>query len=169
VAVNLSARSVYDRDLPETVASILAECGAEPSLLELELTETCLLADIQRARILLEKLQELGVRVAIDDFGTGYSSLAYLKHLPVRQLKIDRSVVQQVSRGSTDAAIVRATIELGHSLGLAVVAEGVEDVAGWHFLSELGCDEAQGFLIARPVPADQLLDWLLSSNSERAA
>jgi len=160
VAVNLSARSLHDAELPSAIAVILAETGAEPGWLELELTESCLLEDARRATQLLRRLQALGVRVAIDDFGTGYSSLAYLKQLPVQQLKIDRSFVQQLGSDENDAAIVRATIELGHSLGLAVVAEGVEDAASWQFLNQLGCDEAQGYYLTRPVPPAELVEWL---------
>ena len=107
----------------------------------------------------LERLHGMGLRLSIDDFGTGYASLAYLKALPVDELKIDRSFVQDMDRDGHDAKIVSSTIELAHSLGLTVVAEGVEDVAAWHHLANLGCDEVQGHLVARPMPADLFPGW----------
>jgi len=111
----------------------------------------------------LKLLSALGLELAIDDFGTGYSSLVYLQRLPVRQLKIDRSFVLELDRNDADAAIVRSTIELGHSLGLTVVAEGVENSASFGLLERFGCDIAQGFHIARPMPAEELERWLRTS------
>jgi EAL domain-containing protein (putative c-di-GMP-specific phosphodiesterase class I) len=108
-------------------------------------------------------LAELGVRIAIDDFGTGYSSLAYLKDLPVNQLKIDQSFVQHMHEDLDDAIIVRSVVDLGHNLGLQTVAEGVEDHATWDQLAQLGCDDAQGYFLAKPMPPNEFLSWLESS------
>jgi EAL domain-containing protein (putative c-di-GMP-specific phosphodiesterase class I) len=115
--------------------------------------------DPQRAQQTLERLSEMGFRLAIDDFGTGYSSLAYLKRLPVNELKIDKSFVMQMSRDSGDAKIVRSTIDLAHNLGLTVVAEGVETPTAWRALAGLACDEAQGHLIGKPMPPAEFCDW----------
>jgi len=131
-----------------------------PSRLELEVTESVILADPLRARRILLALSEIGVRIAIDDYGSGYSSLSYLKHLPVDVIKIDRSFVLNMGIDASDAVIVRSTIELGRSLGLTVVAEGVETAATWAQLKALGCELAQGFHLSRPVPADQIAPLL---------
>jgi EAL domain-containing protein (putative c-di-GMP-specific phosphodiesterase class I) len=134
-----------------------------PGRLTLEITESAVMADAERALGVLGRLRALGVRVAIDDFGTGYSSLAYLKRLPVDQLKIDRSFILNVCTDRSDLAIVSSMVELGHQLDLHVVAEGVEDDASWNLLLDLGCDEAQGYLFSRPLPADALAHWLRTS------
>ena len=118
------------------------------------------MVDPQRALEILNHLRELGIRLAVDDFGTGQASLGYLKMLPVDELKIDRSFVSAVATDERDAAIVRATVELAHSLGLSVVAEGIEDEETWVKLCDMGCDIAQGFFIARPMPPDELATWL---------
>jgi diguanylate cyclase (GGDEF)-like protein len=154
MAVNLSARSLLDPELVDDVERALTETGAAAEVLELEITESAIMADPDRARTTLERLGDLGIRLAIDDFGTGYSSLAYLSRLPVHTIKVDRSFI--CSLGSDPAAemIVRTTIDLGHSLGLAVVAEGVEDTATRDLLRGLGCETAQGFLWSPAVPAD---------------
>ena len=160
VSVNLSMRNLQDQRLPESIAPLLTTYGVPPGWLTLEITESAVMADPERALGVLGQLRELGVRVAIDDFGTGYSSLAYLKRLPVDQLKIDRSFTLNVCADRSDLAIVRSVIELGHQLDLQVVAEGVEDEASWQLLLDLGCDEAQGYFFSRPLPAAALVRWL---------
>jgi EAL domain-containing protein (putative c-di-GMP-specific phosphodiesterase class I) len=160
VAVNLSVRNLLDPHLPETIADLLRHNGVPPASLELEITEGTIVADQVRALDVLARLDGMGVRLAVDDFGTGYSSLAYLKDLPVRELKIDRKFVNNMTEDGDDAFIVRSTIDLGRNLGLQVVAEGVETEAVWDELARLGCDQAQGYYLSRPVPADVLEDWL---------
>jgi EAL domain-containing protein (putative c-di-GMP-specific phosphodiesterase class I) len=139
---------------------LLAEKGIRPDRLNLEITESTIMADPTRALQVLRELRALGVRIAIDDFGTGYSSMAYLKGLAVDALKIDKSFVQKLASDASDRAIVRSTVELGHNLGLRVVAEGVEDTVSYEQLTRLGCDLAQGFYLGRPMPADHLDRWL---------
>jgi diguanylate cyclase (GGDEF)-like protein len=152
--VNLSARQLQDPDLATEVARTLAETGLAPNCLELEITESVLMSDAESSGRALAALQGLGVRLAIDDFGTGYSSLAYLKHLPVDTLKIDRSFVAGVARDPADAAIVGAVVTLARALGLAVTAEGVETAAELAHLQGLGCDRGQGYYFARPLPPE---------------
>jgi EAL domain-containing protein (putative c-di-GMP-specific phosphodiesterase class I) len=151
---------LLDLSLPEEVAALLEREGLEPSLLELEITESSIMADPARVRDVVTRLDELGVRLAIDDFGTGYSSLTYLKRLPVDVLKIDRSFVIGMTADESDRAIVRSTIDLGHNLGLTVVAEGVETPALWDELRRLGSDVAQGWYVAHPAPADEVAPLL---------
>ena len=165
VAVNLSMRNLLDLEFPDQVEQLLAEWGVNPQLLEFEITESTMLADPVRTKHILDKLSAMGIRLAIDDFGTGYSSLAYLKRLPVDEIKIDRSFVMHMSEDEDNATIVRSTIDLGQNLGLQVVAEGVETAEVWEKLTSLGCNVAQGYYLSRPVPADDLRDWL----RERAA
>ncbi|MDN3543197.1 EAL domain-containing protein [Kinneretia asaccharophila] len=160
ISVNLSTRDLLDQELPAKIAALLGRHGTDPSMQCLEITESAIMDDPQRALQTLERLSEMGFKLSIDDFGTGYSSLAYLKRLPVNELKIDRSFVMAMERDLDDAKIVRSTIELAHNLGLSVVAEGVETGKAWKLLAALGCDEGQGYFIGRPVPAAQLLDWL---------
>ena len=157
VAVNVSGRDLLDVNLPDEVAETLRRFGVPADRLELEITEDTILTDPQRARSVLTRLSELGVSLAIDDFGAGYSSLGYLKRLPVDVLKIDRSFVMNMSTDENDAVIVRSTIDLGHNLGLRVVAEGVEDELAMQTLEELDCDIAQGYYLGRPAPAAELL------------
>jgi diguanylate cyclase (GGDEF)-like protein len=153
VAVNLSARQLSDLTLPDTVADVLARHGLEPKRLQLEVTESRLMSDPERSTGILNRLQVLGVSLSIDDFGTGYSSLAYLQRLCVDELKIDKSFILQLHE-TGNATIVRSTIELGHNLGLRVVAEGVEDQRSADTLAEMGCDMLQGYFIGRPGRAD---------------
>jgi diguanylate cyclase (GGDEF)-like protein/PAS domain S-box-containing protein len=160
VAVNLSTRNLLDVDFPDDVTKLLEKWEVRPDLLELEITESTMLADPVRTKLVLDRLAGLGVRLSIDDFGTGYSSLAYLKRLPVNELKIDRSFVMNMSQDDDDAVIVRSTIDLGRNLGLEVVAEGVEDEETWRALGSLGCHVAQGYYLSRPVPAEELTSWL---------
>jgi diguanylate cyclase (GGDEF)-like protein len=160
VAVNLSARNLQDPQLADHIVRLLDEHALPPARLELELTESAVLADPKRAAETLERLDQSGVALAIDDFGTGYASLAYLRKLPVSQLKIDKSFVMAMARNEEDSVIVRSASDLGHNLGLKVVAEGVEDKPTWDLLGQFGCDAAQGFYMARPMPAADLAGWL---------
>jgi diguanylate cyclase (GGDEF)-like protein len=160
VAVNLSARDLLDINLPDEVRDLLIKWRIDAHRLELEVTESTLLTDPARAGLVLDRLSALGVTIAIDDFGTGYSSLNYLQRLPVDVLKIDRSFVQNLASSEHDAVIVRSTIDLGHNLGLRVVAEGVESQEVWDRLAALGCDTAQGFHISRPIDAAAVSEWL---------
>ena len=160
IAVNLSTRNLLDIHFPTEVQGLLDRWQVDPGLLELEITESTMLADPVRTKQILERLSEMGIRLSIDDFGTGYSSLAYLRGLPVDEIKIDRSFVMAMDRSDDDATIVRSTIDLGRNLGLEVVAEGVETEAIWNHLESLGCTVAQGYYLSRPVPPDDLRDWL---------
>ncbi|MEZ5143594.1 MAG: EAL domain-containing protein [Acidimicrobiales bacterium] len=160
ISVNLSVRNLYDRDLVPWLSERLAGQGVDASLLTLEVTESELMDDPILAMEVLGKVKALGAATAIDDFGTGYSSLAYLKHLPIDELKIDRSFVATMVADDSDLTIVRSTIDLSHNLGLEVVAEGVEDGETLRRLAELGCDRAQGFFVSRPVPVADLDRWL---------
>ena len=160
VAVNLSARQLKQRDLPEIVAQALADSGLPAELLELELTESAVMEKPQDAILQLNDLRRMGVTLAIDDFGTGYSSLAYLKLLPLDRLKIDRSFVADIEHDANDRAIAIGTIALAHSLGLCVIAEGVETRVQQEFLAEHDCDETQGYLLARPLPAAEAFAFL---------
>jgi EAL domain-containing protein (putative c-di-GMP-specific phosphodiesterase class I) len=168
VAVNLSASSLVDADLPAQIFDMLGERRLPPTVLDLEITEDSLLGDRERARGVLAHLRLLGVRVAVDDFGTGYSSLAYLRELPIDELKLDRSFVSAMSDDPRSAAIVRSTIDLAHALGLRLVAEGVEDEMTAEHLSNSGCDEAQGFFFSAPLPVRELERWLDSRDEEEA-
>jgi EAL domain-containing protein (putative c-di-GMP-specific phosphodiesterase class I) len=156
----VSTRRLLDRDLPDEVAALLARWQVPARLLELEITESAIIADPAQALHVLEQLSAMGVQLAIDDFGTGYSSMAYLKVLPVDELKIDRSFVSNMTTNSRDAVLVRSTVELGRNLGLRVVAEGVEDADTWRELDAVGCDAIQGYYISRPVSPADLDTWL---------
>jgi diguanylate cyclase (GGDEF)-like protein/PAS domain S-box-containing protein len=168
IAVNLSARSLVDADFPTQVAGLLERWNVEPGLLEFEITESAMLADPARTKLILEHLSAMGIRLSIDDFGTGYSSLAYLKRLPVSEIKVDRSFVMNMEQDEDDATIVRSTIDLGRNLGLDVVAEGVESKQVWERLKALGCTAAQGYYLSRAVPAAELQTWLLKRRRTRA-
>jgi diguanylate cyclase (GGDEF)-like protein len=159
VAVNLSTRDLMDVELPRRIADALATYRLEPAMLTLEITESAIMDDADRALQVLEALHGLGVALSIDDFGTGYSSLAYLKRLPVTELKIDRSFTRHMVRDADDAIIVRSTIDLGHNLGLRVVAEGIEDDATVEALRAAGCDRGQGYRFSRPLAADAFEAW----------
>jgi diguanylate cyclase len=160
VAVNVSTRNLIDLDFPDQVAALLAKWDVGPELLELEITESAIVADMFRMRGVLERLGAMGLSLSVDDFGTGYTSLGYLRRLPISGLKIDRSFVSQMTTSEEDAVIVRSTIDLGRNLGLSVVAEGVEDPEVLEQLRRLGCDVAQGYLMSRPIPGDEILAWL---------
>ncbi len=154
ISVNLSPRQLARHDIVDLVADALLTTGLDPGCLELEITETVLMRDVDNSLVILRKLKELGVRISIDDFGTGYSSLNYLKRFPVDTLKIDRSFVHDIATDQDDAAIVKAVISLAHILNLRVVAEGVEEEEQKRFLMENGCDEVQGFYFGKPVEAE---------------
>jgi EAL domain-containing protein (putative c-di-GMP-specific phosphodiesterase class I) len=156
VAVNLSGRNLHDAALPKLIADLLAKHDVPGRLLQLEITETTLMV-------------EMGIRVAIDDFGIGYSSLTHLRRLPVGELKIDKSFVQDMATDASSAVIVRSTCDLGHNLGLVVLAEGVEDVSTWNLLRDLGVDLAQGYFMSRPLPGAELMTWLANSKKEPVA
>ena len=160
IAVNLSASSLVDGGLPDEVFAMLAARGVGPSALQLEITEEFLMADRERARNILTRLRDGGVQISIDDYGTGYSSLSYLRELPIDELKLDQSFVLPMADDARAAALVASTIALAHSLGLRMVAEGVETDVAYAELKRLGCDQAQGYFMSRPVPAGELDHWL---------
>jgi len=164
VAINLSARSLQDLQLPDRVSRQLQRHGVEPSCLTLEITESSLMAHPARARSVLADLHRRGVRLGIDDFGTGHSSLAYLKDLPVQELKIDKSFILEmgVTGATKEAAIVRSVVALAHLLDLVVVGEGVEDARTQAMLAAIGCDLVQGYHVCRPVSPAELQRWLQS-------
>ena len=168
IAVNLSVRSLHDRGLPELLAEILERHGVEPGLLQVEITESTLMADPELATQITGRLAEMGVQLAIDDFGTGYSSLAYVRRLQAREIKIDKSFVLEMARAKNDAVIVQSTIDLGRNLGLRVVAEGVEDQETWDMLLASGCEVAQGFMVSRPLPAEQVTAQLRTAAAREA-
>ena len=159
-AVNLSTRDLMDQDLPGKIARILDLHAMAPDTLCLEITESAIMEDPERAMQTLARLKQMGLRLSIDDFGTGYSSLAYLKRLPLHELKIDKSFVMSMEDDRADLNIVRSTIDLAHNLGLTVVAEGVENAAALALLRQMGCDQAQGYFIAKPMPESEFADWL---------
>jgi diguanylate cyclase (GGDEF)-like protein len=160
VAINLSTRDLLDTEFPDKLDALLARHGATASRLCLEITESAIMDDPERAEATLQRLAERGFKLSIDDFGTGYSSLAYLKRLPVHELKIDKSFVMAMERDASDAKIVRSTVDLAHALGLSVVAEGVENASILEQLQTLGCDDAQGFHFAKPLPFDAFGAWV---------
>ena len=162
VSVNLSAAQFSHQDLPAMLEGIMRETGMDPHWLELEITESLLMNDVNSTIERLSKLQELGLAISIDDFGTGYSSLAYLKRFPISTLKIDQSFMREVPNDPGDGAIVTTVVALAHSLGLKVVAEGVEQESQLAFLKQLGCDEVQGFYYSAPLPTNDFAEWVLA-------
>ena len=172
LSINLSTRDLLDPDLPAKFDALLVKHRVPAEAFCLEITESAIMDDPARALATLNRLSLLGFRLSIDDFGTGYSSLAYLKRLPVDELKIDKSFVMSMEKDADDAKIVRSTIDLAHNLGLTVVAEGVEDAKAWQMLRELECDEAQGYHMGRPMPATEFRAWSdawLARNPNRPA
>jgi diguanylate cyclase (GGDEF)-like protein len=159
-AVNLSVRNLLAENFPAKVADALAHRGVPAELLTFEITESSVMTDPEHSLPVLRELHAMGVHLSVDDFGTGYSSLAYLRRLPIDEIKIDRSFVQGMGTDLSDLAIVKAIVDLGHSLDLSVVAEGVEEEAARDALRAMNCDQAQGFLIARPMPLDRFEAWL---------
>jgi EAL domain-containing protein (putative c-di-GMP-specific phosphodiesterase class I) len=160
VSVNVSARSIGRPELAQEIIDTLHESDVAPEQLMIEVTETALLADPQRAAKVLARLADQGVRVSLDDFGRGQTSLGYLSALPIDELKIDKSFVMDVLEDPAHAAIVRSIIDLGHNLALNVVGEGVETEEILDYLRRSGCDIAQGYLLARPMPVANLREWL---------
>ena len=169
VAINLSARNLLDDGCYLALEGTLARHNLSPKEVELELTESSVMHDPERAQSILEKFHARGINIAIDDFGTGYSSLAYLRQLPVNALKIDRTFVMNLLSNTQDSAIVRSTIALAHSLDLKVVAEGVEDEDCLRLLGSMDCDQAQGFGICRPQPLEQVIDWMSAGKQKLRA
>ena len=166
VAVNLSVRNLLDRDLPREIERLLDTYGLPADALQLEITESMIMSDPDRALATVTRLSALGVHMSVDDFGTGYSSLANLRRLPIDELKIDRSFVSPMLRDESDLIIVRSTINLGHDLGMRIIAEGVEDGATLQQLAVLGCDLAQGYHLSRPLPAVDFGHWLRNATPE---
>jgi diguanylate cyclase len=173
VSVNISARCLLDTGLPQSVAATLLATGLPPHLLKLELTETAIIADPDRARSIISRLHTLGVALSIDDFGTGYTSLSSLRDLPVQEIKIDRTFVTNMLTNAKDAIIVRTGVELANRLGVESVAEGIEDAATFNALAALGCTTAQGFHLGRPMPSVDFdiwqSDWNLSHPASASA
>lgn len=167
VAINLSPRQLIEGRITCTMSRILDETGTNATRLVLEITETVMMQQIRKSAAILDELRRMGLQIAIDDFGTGYSSLAYLKRLPINTIKIDRSFIRDVTSDADDAAIAKTIIVMGHNLGLRVVAEGVETREQLEMLRESGCDEVQGFLIAEPQPAHEIIHHIkrLSGNA----
>jgi diguanylate cyclase (GGDEF)-like protein len=164
VAVNLSVRNLLDRDLPREIERMLDSYHVPAHALQLEITESMIMTDPERALATVSRLSGLGMRLSVDDFGTGYSSLANLRRLPIDELKIDRSFVSPMLQDESDLIIVRSTINLGHDLGLRIIAEGVEDGPTLERLAALGCDLAQGYHLSRPMPASAFSSWLDDSS-----
>jgi EAL domain-containing protein (putative c-di-GMP-specific phosphodiesterase class I) len=157
VAVNVSARNLESPEFPAAVAALLAEHDAPAGGLHLEITETAVAADADVAKASVRALAQLGVEISIDDFGTGYTSISQLRHLPIAEVKVDRTFVKDLEHDDQDRAIVRSIIELSHGIGARVTAEGVEKPFEAHWLDEAGCDLAQGYLFARPAPWTELV------------
>jgi EAL domain-containing protein (putative c-di-GMP-specific phosphodiesterase class I) len=163
VSINLSARDLMDATLPDRFAALLQRHRCAAQWIALEITESAVLDDPAHAIRNLERLHALGCGLAIDDYGTGYSSLAYLRRLPVHELKIDKSFVIGMAADASDALIVRSTIDLAHNMGLSVVAEGVEDDATLDRLRAMGCDMVQGYLLSRPLGVAETAVWMRGS------
>jgi diguanylate cyclase (GGDEF)-like protein len=166
ISVNISARDLMNRDLPDQVTALLDEYQVPAALLCLEITESGFMEDPAHAQRVLDQLFDLGVKLSIDDYGTGYSSLSYIMRLPVQELKIDRSFISRMASDEEIATIVRSTIDLGHNLGLKVVAEGVEDQSVWNILRGLGCDDAQGYFMSKPLSAELLTAWIRANDGK---
>lgn len=164
MAVNFSARNLHDKHLTFEIANLLERAGLRPDYLVLEITESAVMADPVFGLEILNQFDKMGVTLSIDDFGTGYSSLAYLSKLPMNEIKIDKSFVLDMMNDPQASVIVRSTIELGHNLGLKVVAEGVETQEVWDRLTQWGCDTAQGYYMSRPLPEEKLMQWLEESH-----
>ena len=164
IAVNVSAESLRTPEFFDVVESALERNSLSADAICLEVTESVVVDNPQAAIAILDRFQHKGIRLAVDDYGTGYSSLAQLQQLPVNELKIDKAFVTNLTSRQADQVIVKSTIEMAHALGLGVVAEGIEDAASLEWLQRHGCDTAQGYFICRPVPADELVEWLRQSH-----
>lgn len=160
VSVNLSARDLHDPELPDIVAGVAASAGIQPSWMMLEITESSIMTDPERSLEIIQRLHDMGYKLSIDDFGTGYSSLAYLKKMPLTELKIDKSFVGDVIKSENDAVIVKATINLAHNLGLQVTAEGVESKPILDLLDSYACDLAQGYYLSKPIALEDFNEWM---------
>jgi EAL domain-containing protein (putative c-di-GMP-specific phosphodiesterase class I) len=169
MAVNLSTRQFRQTDLAEEISAALRDTGMAPGDLELELTESAIMDNLAAAASVLAELEQLGIRIAVDDFGTGYSSLSYLKSFPIHCLKIDRSFIRDIPSDENDTAIVRTIIALARSLGLTVIAEGVETDAQLAYLRANHCDQVQGFLFSRPLPPDDCVNLMRAALRRAAA
>ena len=169
ISVNLSALCLLDPEFPEILTGLLASHDFPAKSLTMEITETSIMVDPERAMEILNRIHDMGVSISVDDFGSGYSSLAYLKKLPVSEIKIDKLFVIDMLEDENDATIVNATIQLGHNLGLTVVAEGVESKQTLEKLKEMGCDLLQGYFICRPAPAEDLMDWVQKTKTNGGA
>lgn len=165
LAMNLSPRNLADDRIVNDLEVLLKKYNVRGGMLEMEITESMLMSDPNRASRILERINKLGVRLSIDDFGTGYSSLAYLKRLPVKTLKIDGSFIMNMLESEQDEIIVKSTIHLAHNLGLDVVAEGVETLEVYDRLNSLECDSVQGYYIAKPMPIESVGAWLADYQS----
>jgi EAL domain-containing protein (putative c-di-GMP-specific phosphodiesterase class I) len=166
VSINLSASDLLEPRMPEVIVRALQASGVSSRKLVLEITESALMHEPEQAIRTMERLRKDEFRFSVDDFGTGYSSLSQFKRLPVDEIKIDKSFVQAMTAGSDDALIVKATIDLGHSFGVKVVAEGIETPECWRLLMDLGCDYAQGYLISKPLPADEVMAYIRLLNGK---
>jgi EAL domain-containing protein (putative c-di-GMP-specific phosphodiesterase class I) len=160
IAINVSGAQFQQSDLVRFTKSVLKETKIKPELVELEVTESAFMEDINHTIKILKELHALGVELAIDDFGTGYSSLSYLRQFPIDRLKIDQSFIRNALTDNDDASITRTIITLGHALNLKVIAEGVETVEHQKFLVEQGCDEVQGFRYSRAIPDDDFVEFI---------
>lgn len=167
VAVNLTAADLLDPQLPDQVVAALRREGLPPHVLRLEVTEGSLITDQRRTAETLLRLRRVGVGLSLDDFGTGYSSLSYLIHLPVDELKLDKSFLMGVLENPRSTALVQQTVALGHALGLTVVAEGIEDAETFAALRGMSCDVAQGAYVSWPLPAEMLTEWLIAQQAAR--
>ena len=163
LSINLSVRDLFDVEIPKKIDAILREYNMPADQLVLEITESAWMEDPDQVKTILKSLSNMGIRIAIDDFGTGYSSLAYLKNLPVDEIKIDKSFVLEMDKDKDDAIIVKSTIELSHTLGLSVVAEGVEGAESWKMLRALGCNYGQGYYMGKPMRPEEIEGWMLES------
>jgi EAL domain-containing protein (putative c-di-GMP-specific phosphodiesterase class I) len=159
IAINISPFHFQDEELPVRLEAIIARTSLSGDSLEVEITETAVMGDPQKATNMLERIRALGIDVSVDDFGTGYSSLAYLKRFPINAIKIDRAFVAELGTNPEDAAIVKTIVALAKTLNLEVIAEGVETKEQWEFLAEAGCEIAQGFFFSRPLSAHNFLAW----------
>ena len=165
ISINVSSNCIHDARLPVKLNEIILGNKLSPEQITLELTENIFIKDPVRSKKILDNINKMGVGISIDDFGTGYSSLAYLKQLPVNEIKIDRSFVMEMLEDDNDEVIVRTTIDLAHNLGIKVVAEGVESLAAAQKLQEFDCDYAQGFYLGRPMEVEDFIAYLEKNNS----
>ncbi len=164
VSVNISAVMLHNPEFSDQVADLFRKWNVSVDRLKLEITESAIISDVVRATETVTRLHKMGVRISIDDFGTGYTSIAYLRRLPVAEVKVDKSYVLNMNHNTDDAVIVRSVIDLGHNLGLRVIAEGVEDIDTWNMLVDYGCDAVQGFYVSRPIDARAFEHWLATSD-----